>query len=89
LTVFEEKRAPESNIAVALNGLGLVRNSQRRYAEAISYFERALEIFEKVHGPGFADCATVLRNIASAFRGLGDSRKEAEALERARRIHAY
>lgn len=85
LKVFQEKDEPGS-AAVALNGLGLVRNSQGRYAEALACLEQALTIFEKLHGPQFPDCADVLRNMAAAFQGLGESRKASEALERARRV---
>jgi len=71
-----------------LNGLGLVRNSQGRHAEALVYFEQALTIFEKVHGPQFPDCADVLRNMAAAFQGLGEGRKASEALAHARQVQA-
>jgi tetratricopeptide (TPR) repeat protein len=86
LQIFREKNEPESNAAVALNGLGLVRNSQRRHSEALAFFEEALTIFEREHDPKFSDCATVLRNMAAVFHGLGDSRKAAEALKRAQQV---
>ena len=87
LKVFQGKDEPGS-AAVALNGLGLVRNSQGRHAEGLVYFEQALTIFEKVHGPQFPDCADVLRNMAAAFQGLGEDRKASAALERARKVQA-
>jgi len=86
LRVFHEKDASGSSLGVALNGLGLVRNARRLYLEAIPYFEQALQIFERVHGPEYTDCATVLRNMALSLRHTGDDRGADEALNRARRI---
>jgi tetratricopeptide (TPR) repeat protein len=86
LRVFNEKDASGSNAGIALNGLGLVRNASGLYLEAIPYFEEALQIFERVHGPEFADCATVLRNMAVSLRHTGDDQIAEEALNRARRI---
>jgi tetratricopeptide (TPR) repeat protein len=88
LKLFNEKDASGSNAAVALNGLGLVRNARGLYVEAIPYFEQALQIFERVHGTGFIDCATVLRNMAVSLQHTGDARRAEEALNRARQIES-
>ena len=87
LTVFKEKDASGSSAGVALNGLGLVRNARGLYQEAIPYFEQALDIFQRVHGPEFVDCATVLRNMALSLRHTGDDQRAEEALRRARQIN--
>ena len=87
LRVFHEKDASGSSAGVALNGLGLVRNAGGLYLEAIPYFEQALGIFQKVHGPEFVDCATVLRNMAFALRHTGEDQRAEETLNRARRIN--
>jgi hypothetical protein len=86
LTLFEGTQLPGSNIAVALNGLGLVHNARGLYAQALPLFERALGIFQAVHGPEFTDCATVLRNMAVSLHKIGEHQKAEEALERARQI---
>jgi tetratricopeptide (TPR) repeat protein len=86
LRVFDEKDPSGSSAGIALNGLGLVRNASGFYLEAIPYFERALQIFERVHGREFTDCATVLRNMALSLRHTGDDGRAEEALNRARRI---
>ena len=86
LRVFNEKDASGSNAGIALNGLGLVRNASGLHLEAIPYFEQALQIFERVHGPEFTDCATVLRNMALSLRHTGNDQRAEEALNRARRI---
>jgi len=75
-----------SNSAIARNGLGLVYVARARYEEAIPQFESALQIFEAVHGPDYPDVATVLRNMAFAWKKLGDERKARQLLQRAERI---
>lgn len=72
-----------SELAVAVNALGLVRHSQTRHAEAIVCFERALRLFEKLHGRDYVECATVLQNIARAAEASGDRMGSARALARA------
>ena len=82
----KDDRSGGSNAAVALNGLGLVRNQQGRYSDAIPLFEKALSGFEAAHGPDFPDVATVLRNMAFSWQKLGDDRKARELLQRAARV---
>jgi hypothetical protein len=43
----------------------------------------AVGIFERVHGPAFPDTATALRNMALAWKRLGDLERMAEAWRRA------
>ena len=86
LQVFETAEESGSNAGVALNGLGLVYNARERYADAIPCFERALAIIERVHGPGFPDVATVLRNMAFSWKRLGNTERMVEAWERADRV---
>lgn len=70
----------------ALNGLGLVHNARGLYVQALSCFERALEIIRTEHGPEFSDCATVLRNMAISLQEIGEGRRAEDALEQARQI---
>jgi len=86
LGVFEEEQPPGSNVGVGLNGLGLVHNARGLYAQALTCFERALEIFQTVHGPDFPESATVLRNMAVALQKIGEERRAKDALEQARQI---
>jgi tetratricopeptide (TPR) repeat protein len=86
LAFLEEQNPNGTDAAIALNGLGLVRNAHRQFAEAVPYLERALEIFERNHGPDFTDCGSVLQNLGHSFKGIGDSRRAAEAFARAERI---
>lgn len=86
LALFESNEGEDTNTAIALNGLGMVRNRQERYEEAIRLLERALQIFEKTHGPQFEDCGTVWGHLSIAYAGLGDERRARHALSRARAI---
>jgi tetratricopeptide (TPR) repeat protein len=71
---------------VASNGLGLVHIAREQYREAVACFERAVNIFERVHGQAFPDTATALRNMALAWKRLGDLERMAEAWQRAERV---
>jgi hypothetical protein len=68
------------------NGLGMVRNAQKRHDEAIPLLERALRIFEKEHGPRFRDNADVWGNLAMSFAYTGDERRANHARSRAEAI---
>ena len=75
------------DVAVALNGLGLVRSAAGEHREAITFFERALERFEqaeKEQGRPISDRATVLFNLANALDAIGDDRGASTARARAR-----
>jgi tetratricopeptide (TPR) repeat protein len=85
LAIFESE-GEGSSTAVALNGLGTVRNAQERYDEAIPLLERALGIFEKEHGPECRDSADVWGNLAISFAYVGDERRATHALSRAEAI---
>jgi tetratricopeptide (TPR) repeat protein len=83
LQVLETVGDSGSVAAVALNGLGLIYNAHERYYDAIPCFERAIEIFERVHGPTFPDVATALRNMSFSWKQLGNLERMAEARDRA------
>ena len=75
-----------SELAVAVNALGIVRQSQTRHAEAIACFERALKLFETLHGPNFPDGAGILNNLARSAEATGDQVGSARARKRAQEI---
>ncbi|MGV3517286.1 tetratricopeptide repeat protein [Luteitalea sp.] len=88
LEVFESGPSETSDAAVALNGLGLVHIVREQYREAVGCFELAVDIFERVHGPAFPDTATALRNMALAWKRLGDLERMAEAWHRAEDVES-
>lgn len=64
---FKRALAREPKNAAALNGLGQVKLSQRQYAEAASYFEKALQQVPAAN--------RIHYSLALAYRGLGDLAK--------------
>ncbi len=86
LALFESTDGDGSNTAIALNGLGMVRNAQQRYQEAIPLLERALRNFEAAHGPKFKDCGAVWGHLAIALAHTGETQRANDALTRARAI---
>ena len=85
IPVFERTNN-KSELALALNALGLACQSQARHAEATRCFGRALTLFEELHGPNYAECATVLKNLARSAAATGDQVGSARALKRAESI---
>jgi tetratricopeptide (TPR) repeat protein len=83
---FFEAGHNESELAVALNAMGLVRQSQHRHHEALPWFERALGLFEKLEGPDYQECATVLRNLSVSAAETGDHVGSRRAAKRAQKI---
>eukprot|EP00633_Aureoumbra_lagunensis_P002866 CAMPEP_0197302774 /NCGR_PEP_ID=MMETSP0890-20130614/51260_1 /TAXON_ID=44058 ORGANISM="Aureoumbra lagunensis, Strain CCMP1510" /NCGR_SAMPLE_ID=MMETSP0890 /ASSEMBLY_ACC=CAM_ASM_000533 /LENGTH=633 /DNA_ID=CAMNT_0042782465 /DNA_START=287 /DNA_END=2188 /DNA_ORIENTATION=+ len=53
-----------SKFATGLNNLALLLEKQGEYDEAKPLYERAIEIWEKVHGPNHPEVATGLNNLA-------------------------
>jgi tetratricopeptide (TPR) repeat protein len=91
LKLEQEKRGGPLSLALsqmsnALRGLGTAHSSQRQYAEAESYYRRALEIRASLHGPNSRHVAHFLNDLALNYR---EQRRYDEAmplLERAARI---
>jgi tetratricopeptide (TPR) repeat protein len=81
-----ERTENKSELALAVNALGLVRQSQKRHSDARECFARALTLFEELHGPNYAECATVLQNLARSAEATGDRVGSARALKRAKEI---
>lgn len=64
---FKKALAREQNNAAALHGLGQLALSLRRYAEAVTYFERALQVVPAAN--------RIHYSLALAYRGTGDLTK--------------
>ena len=52
---------------MTLNNLGLVFHEQHRYAEAKSYYEQALVVWEQIRGAEHPGVATALHNLAEIY----------------------
>jgi tetratricopeptide (TPR) repeat protein len=58
-------------LAISLNELGVLYQSQGRYAEAEPLFQRSLQILEKQLGVDHPDTANSLNNLAALYRVQG------------------
>lgn len=67
--------------ALALNGIGRLRQQRRNYEEALSWYRKALTLCRHSHEP-FGEVST-LNNIARAERDSGDLNKALETLNEA------
>jgi tetratricopeptide (TPR) repeat protein len=61
---------------------GNEHHNHGNYQEALSLYQRSLEIYEKVRGPQHPDTATNLARIAEVYRTTGDYAKALPLLER-------
>jgi hypothetical protein len=86
LQMFHALEGQQTNAAIALNGMGMVRNAQERWAEAIPFLEKALKIFDAAIGPDAPDCGDVSLNLARAYAHVGDVERAQQALDNVKRI---
>lgn len=80
--VHEGKAHLESATA-AWNNLGALCAEQGRCAEALEYYEKALEVREKTPSTPLARIGSLLNNIANCHRRMGNYAKAHELLDRA------
>jgi hypothetical protein len=73
----------QSELAVALQALGRVRQLQSRHADALPILESALSLFERGDKPPVADRVRTLRDIATSAEAIGDEGRRRDALRRA------
>eukprot|EP00633_Aureoumbra_lagunensis_P013682 CAMPEP_0197343580 /NCGR_PEP_ID=MMETSP0893-20130614/821_1 /TAXON_ID=44058 ORGANISM="Aureoumbra lagunensis, Strain CCMP1510" /NCGR_SAMPLE_ID=MMETSP0893 /ASSEMBLY_ACC=CAM_ASM_000539 /LENGTH=74 /DNA_ID=CAMNT_0042849375 /DNA_START=1 /DNA_END=221 /DNA_ORIENTATION=- len=59
------------DVATTLNDLAGLLQAQGKYDEAKPLFERAIEIWEKVHGPNHPHVAAGLNNLAGLLDEQG------------------
>jgi tetratricopeptide (TPR) repeat protein len=69
--VLQTKFQSEQALAVSLNSLALLYQSQGRYSEAEPLFLRSLEIRERQLGADHSDLATSLNNLAAIYQAQG------------------
>ena len=79
LAIWEQEGEEDEALALALNDLAVVYNSQGRYEEAEPLYKRSLEIWEKALGKEHPHVAATLNNLAELYRTQGRY-EEAEPL---------
>ncbi|CAF0881804.1 unnamed protein product [Rotaria sordida] len=58
--------------ALMYHRLGVIKNSQGRYTDAITYFQQSIEIKTKVLSPMDSDLASSYDNIGLVYKNMGD-----------------
>lgn len=66
-----------------LNEAGMMAHTLARYDEAIGYYEKALDLDLKAHGPEHPNLAAYWNNLGDAWRNIGEYNKSIEFYERA------
>jgi len=61
----------DQRLAVTLNNLASLYETQGRYAEAERLYRRSLEIYEKALGPDHPSVGTLLNNLGELYRAQG------------------
>jgi tetratricopeptide (TPR) repeat protein len=65
----------EGEKALLFYKLGRAENGQRKYAEAIGFYDRALQSFQKTLSENHPDLAGSYNNIGNAYKNIGDHSK--------------
>lgn len=80
---LHEAKAHHESATTVWNNLGTLCAEQGRYAEALAYYEKALEVREKIPSTRLARIGSLLNNIANCHRRMGNYAKAHELLDRA------
>lgn len=60
------------NLSVAMNNLAVIYMENKRYGEALSYFENCLQLKKKIHGDSHPEIGDVLTNIGNVYFQIGN-----------------
>ncbi|MFO0859341.1 MAG: serine/threonine-protein kinase [Phycisphaerales bacterium] len=77
----------DSNIADALNNLGLVRKRQERFAEAAAYYEQAVQVQRSAPVKDEIRLSRNIFNLASAYISAGEYAKAKPLLDEGYAMH--
>ena len=89
LEVAQNNVGPDHpSVAVSLNNLALLYDTQGQYAQAEPLYQRSLAITEKALGSDHPDVAMRLENLAALYRATKREAQASELEKRAERIRA-
>jgi tetratricopeptide (TPR) repeat protein len=80
---LHEAKAHQESATLVWNNLGSLCAEQGRHAEALAYYEHALEVRENTSFIALARIGTLLNNIANCHRRMGNYARAHELLDRA------
>ena len=62
----------EPRLAATLNTLAVLYQAQRKYAQAVSFYQRVVRLLEHTPGPEHPTLATTLNNLAVVYEAQGE-----------------
>jgi len=80
---LHQAKAHDESATMAWNNLGALCAEQGRHAEALAYYEKALEVRERIPSTRLALIGSLLNNLANCHRRMGNYAKAHELLDRA------
>jgi tetratricopeptide (TPR) repeat protein len=84
--ILLEQTTKESEKPHIYHQLGLFKDEQGEYQEAITFYEKSLEIREKTLPPNHPDLAASYNNIGAVYNSMGDYSKALSYYEKALEI---
>jgi tetratricopeptide (TPR) repeat protein len=84
--VLLEQATNESDKACFYGQLGLIKDDQGEYEEAIILYEKALEIFKKTLPPNHPNLTNSYNNIGAVYRNMSEYSKALSSYEKALEI---
>jgi tetratricopeptide (TPR) repeat protein len=81
-----EQATDESDKAPIYNQLGLMKDSQGEYEEALTFYEKTLEIDKKTLSPNDPELAKTFNNIGLVYDNIGEYSKALSSYEKALEI---
>ncbi|CAF1396031.1 unnamed protein product, partial [Rotaria sordida] len=84
--LLDQEPDDENNQAYCYQAIGLMKDKQGQYNVAIEFYEKSLDINEKILPPNHPSLATSYNNIASVHKNMGDYSKALEFYEKALKI---
>jgi tetratricopeptide (TPR) repeat protein len=84
--VLLEQAPDEGEKAFYYNNLGYIKCNQGDYKKAIEYYEKGLEILQKILRPNHPDLATSYNNIGKVYHNMGEYSKALSFYEKALEI---
>ncbi|CAF4778052.1 unnamed protein product, partial [Rotaria socialis] len=81
-----ENASHDSDRAFIYNQLGLMKYSQGEYQQAVTFYEKSLQICKKILSPDDPELATRYNNIGGVYDNMGEYSKALEYYEKSLKI---
>ncbi|CAF3134546.1 unnamed protein product [Rotaria sp. Silwood2] len=85
-TMLLKQISNEISRATCYNNLGVLKNSQGKYNDAVEFYQKALHIREKTFSPNHPGLAASYNNIGAVYHNMGEYSKALSSYERSLEI---